>query len=399
MNSSALLNEGFRWYGPSDPVSLLDIKQTGAQGVYTALHDIPYGAVWSREAIRERLDTLADYGLKWLAVESVPVSEAIKTRGPLCEEHLKNYQTTLENLGAEGVNVVVYNFMPVLDWIRTDLAHILPDGSEALLFNPIHFAAFEIHFLKREGAENDYTPEQIEKAKAFFESMDQDARQKFERSIVDVFPGCDWGLSLEELTSMLAAYSDIDADQLRKNYAHFLRSVIPSAEAAGVRLAVHPDDPPFPVLGLPRIVSTEDDLRKITEMVPSPSNGICFCSGSLGARKDNDLPGIISRLGKNIHAVHLRSVQHLDDGSFYEANHLEGCANIPALVLECLKINAEKAPDQKLSFRPDHGHRMLDDLAKPTNPNPGYDCLGRMKGLAEIRGLQTGITFALSDSK
>jgi mannonate dehydratase len=392
MNTDSLLHEGFRWYGPSDPVSLADIKQTGACGVYTALHDIPYGAVWPRTAIRERLDQLAEFGLKWLAVESVPVSEAIKTRGPLCEEHIKNYQMTLENLGAEGVDVVVYNFMPVLDWIRTDLAHQLPDGTEALLFNPVHFAAFEIHLLQRKGAENDYTSEQLEKAKAFYHGMDEEGRKQFERNILDVFPGCDWGLSLDELRAMLSTYADIDADQLRKNYAHFLRSVVPTAETAGVRLAVHPDDPPFPVLGLARIVSTEDDLRAIIDMIPSPSNGLCFCSGSLGARKDNDLPGIISRLGEHIHAVHLRSVQHLDDGQFYEANHLEGCANIPTLVKEFLKVNSLREDNKKLSFRPDHGHRMLDDLKKPSNSNPGYDCLGRMRGLAEIRGLQIGIS-------
>ncbi len=391
MNSTHLLDEGFRWYGPNDPVTLADIVQCGAAGVYTALHDIAYGEVWPREAIKERLDQLNAHGLKWLAVESVPVSEDIKTRGPLCEEHLENYRLTLENLGAEGVNVVVYNFMPVLDWIRTDLAYKLKDGSEALLFDPVHFAAFEIHHLQRDGAEADYTPEQIKKAKTFFESKTEEERKQFEQNILDVFPGCAWGLSLDELRTMLAAYADIDADQLRDNYRHFLQAVIPAAETSGVRLAVHPDDPPFEVLGLPRIVSTEADLRQIIAMVPSPANGLCFCSGSLGARKDNDLPGIIERLGQHIHAVHLRSVQHLDDGQFYEANHLEGGANIPALVKAFLKVNAQKEADKKLSFRPDHGHRLLDDLKKPTNSNPGYDCLGRMRGLAEIRGLQVGM--------
>ena len=394
MNKQSLLQEGFRWYGPNDPVTLSDIVQCGAQGVYTALHDIPYGAVWPRKAIRERIDQLAAHGLEWLAVESVPVSEAIKTRGPLCEEHIENYRQTLENLAAEGVHVVVYNFMPVLDWIRTDLSYKLPDGSEALLFDPVHFAAFEIYHLKREGAEDDYTAEQVKQAEAFFNSKTDEEKKQFEQNILDVFPGCDWGLSLDELRGMLATYADIDANQLRKNYAHFLRSVIPTAEAHGVRLAVHPDDPPFPVLGLPRIVSTESDLRAIIAMAPSPANGICFCSGSLGARKDNDLLGIVERFDAHIHAVHLRSVQHLDDGRFYEANHLEGCGNIPALVYAFLKINAKRDEDKKLSFRPDHGHRMLDDLNKPQNSNPGYDCLGRMRGLAEIRGLQVGMTFA-----
>ena len=394
MSSTHLLSEGFRWYGPKDPVSLTEIKQCGCHGVYTALHDIAYGDVWPREAIRERLDQLEPYGLKWLAVESVPVSEDIKTRGAKCDEHIKNYQQTLENLAAEGVNVVIYNFMPVLDWIRTDLAYLLPDGTEALLFNPVHFAAFEIHILQRDGAKADYTAEQIQKAQVFFESLDEEARQQFERSILDVFPGCAWGLTLDQLRSMLASYAEIDSDQLRNNYQHFLQSVTPVAERCGVKLAVHPDDPPFEVLGLPRIVSTEDDLRQIINMAPSPANGLCFCSGSLGARQDNDLPGIIERLGNHIHAVHLRSVQHCDDGSFYEANHLEGCANMPALISELLKQNALRDKDQTLFFRPDHGHRMLGDLQKPANANPGYDCLGRMRGLAEIRGLQTGILSA-----
>ncbi|NWK56853.1 mannonate dehydratase [Verrucomicrobiaceae bacterium N1E253] len=396
MNTSQpLLTEGFRWYGPDDSVSLNDIVQCGAQGVYTSLHHIPYGDAWPREAIRERLDQLAAHQLEWLAVESVPVSEAIKTRGPLCEEHLENYRQTIENLAAEGVNVVVYNFMPVLDWIRTDLAYQLPDGSEALLYDPVHFAAFDIHILQREGAENDFTDDQRARAKSFYDNLTPDERHHFERSIVDVFPGCKLGLSLDELREMLANYQDIDADQLRANYQHFLEAVVPTAERCGVRLAVHPDDPPFPVLGLPRIVSTEEDLKTITELVPSPVNGLCFCSGSLGGRLDNDLTGIIKRLGRHIHAVHLRSVEHNPDGSFYEANHLEGRANIPELVQALLHVNADKPNDQQLSFRPDHGHRMLDDLQKPTNANPGYDCLGRMRGLAEIRGLQTGIASVL----
>ncbi|MGB0993041.1 MAG: mannonate dehydratase [Akkermansiaceae bacterium] len=384
-----LLQEGFRWYGENDPVSLSEIVQCGASGVYTALHHIPYGEVWSRDEIRKRLDELAVYDLRWLAVESVPVSEDIKTRGPRCEEHLENYRQTLINLAEEGVHTVIYNFMPVLDWIRTDLAHKLPDGTEALLFDPVHFAAFEIHILKRNGAEQDYTADQLEKAGAFFNAMDEAQRREFERSLIDVFPGCQLGLSVEELRNMLEPYQQIDADTLRDNYRHFLSAVVPTAEAHGVKLAVHPDDPPFPVLGLPRIVSTENDLRTIVEMVPSMANGLCFCSGSLGARLDNDLPGIIDRLGEHIHAMHLRSVQHEGNGVFYEANHLEGSANLPALTAKLLERNQQR--DIPLSFRPDHGHRMLDDLQKPTNANPGYDCLGRMRGLAEIRGLMHGL--------
>ena len=387
--ASRALNEGFRWYGPNDIVSLADIVQCGAQGVYTSLHHINYGEEWSRQEIRKRINELAEFGLEWLAVESVPVSEDIKTRGPMCEQHLLNYQRTLENLAAEGVKCVIYNFMPVLDWIRTDLAHKLEDGSEALLFDPVHFAAFEIYILQRDNAKSDYSDDQLQRAQAFYQAMTDTEKQDFERAIIDVFPGCKLGLSIPELRNMLAAYEHIGENELRENYTHFLESIIPVAEACGIKLAVHPDDPPFPVLGLPRIVSTEADLHKIIDMVPSPSNGICFCSGSLGARLDNDLAGIIDRLGEHIHAVHLRSIKHLENGRFYEANHLEGSANIPLLVKKLMTINANR--QSSLSFRPDHGHRTLDDLSKPTNPNPGYDCLGRMRGLAEIRGVQHGI--------
>ncbi len=392
MNTNSHLNEGFRWFGPSDPVTLPQIVQCGAQGVFTALHQIAYGDVWPRQAIRERLDQLAEYNLQWLAVESVPVSEDIKTRGPKCEEHLENYRQTLQNLSAEGVHVVIYNFMPALDWIRTDLAYKLADGTEALLFDPVHFAAFDIHILQREGAENDFTEEQRAKAKIFFDRMTVEERNQFERNIIDVFPGCDLNLTLDDFRNMLAPYADVDSDKLRSNFQHFLEAVIPTAESCGIRLAVHPDDPPFPVLGLPRIVSTENDLRHIVEMVPSPANGLCFCSGSLGGRLDNDLQGIIQRLGQHVHSVHLRSVEHNEDGSFYEANHLEGKAQLPALIWEFHKHNANLPDDKKLSFRPDHGHRMLDDLTKPNNTNPGYDCLGRMRGLAEIRGVQYGLS-------
>jgi mannonate dehydratase len=397
MNRDALLKECFRWFGPNDPVSLQDIVQCGCTGVYTSLHHIPYGEVWSREEIRKRLDMLAPYGLEWTAVESVPVSEAIRTRTGDFERHLENYRQTLLNLGAEGVKVVIYNFMPALDWVRTDLAHKLPDGSLCLLFDPAKFAAFETLILKRPGAEKDYTPEQLAKAKTFFDSLDDDGKARFEKGILDVFPGVKMGVTLESFRGMLAKYDGIDEKKLREHYRLFLEAVVPAAEKAGVRLAVHPDDPPFPILGLARIASTEADFKQIIEMVPSPSNGICFCTGSLSARAENDLPGMVKRLGHRIYCVHLRSVQRNSDGTFYEANHLEGCANLPAVMTEVLKLNATRGKDMKLSVRPDHGHRMLDDLKKPINANPGYDCLGRMRGLAELRGLQTGIAYTLGD--
>jgi mannonate dehydratase len=395
MNHDILLKECFRWFGPNDPVSLRDITQCGCTGVYTSLHHIPYGEVWSRAEIRKRLDILKPYGLNWTAVESVPVSEAIRTRTGDFERHLENYRQTLENLGAEGVNLVIYNFMPALDWVRTDLAHKLPDGSECLLFDPAKFAAFEIYFLKRPGAEKDYTAAQLGKAKAFFDSLDDAGKAKFEKAILDVFPGVKMGVTIESFRAMLAKYDGIDEAKLREHYKLFLEAVVPTAEKAGVRLAVHPDDPPFPILGLARIASTEADFKQIVEMVPSPSNGICFCTGSLSARAENDLPGMVKRLGKHIHCVHLRSVQRNPDGTFYEANHMEGCANLPAVMTEVLKLNATRDAAHKLSVRPDHGHRILDDLKKPVNPNPGYDCLGRMKGLAELRGLQIGLAYAM----
>ena len=387
------LTPSFRWYGPGDPVSLNEIVQTGAKGVFTALHDIPYGEAWSRAAIRQRLGELASAGLSWEAVESVPVSEAIRTRTGDFEQHLENYRQTLTNLGAEGVSVVIYNFMPVLDWVRTDLAWRLSDGTECLRFDPVRFAAFELFLLKRPGADSDYTPDQLNQAEEFFKSLSVEEIRVFERGLIDVFPGVKMGLSLDELRAMLARYDGIDADGLREHYRRFLEAVVPAAEEAGVRLAVHPDDPPFPILGLRRIVSTQADLEKIVTMVDSPSNGICYCTGSLSARLDNDLVEIAETLGDRIHATHLRSVAHEADGSFYEANHLEGAVNMPAVVQALQKVNARRADGASLSYRPDHGHRMLDDLEKPQNPNPGYDLIGRMKGMAEIEGIQQALQY------
>ncbi|HNX05607.1 MAG TPA: mannonate dehydratase [Opitutales bacterium] len=397
MNKDALLKECFRWYGPNDTVTLQDIVQCGCTGVYTSLHHIPYGEVWPREEIRKRLDQLAPYGLEWTAVESVPVSEAIRTRTGDYKRHLENYRQTLENLGAEGVKIVIYNFMPALDWVRTDLAYKLPDGSQCLFFDPAKFAAFDMFLLKRPGAEKDFTPEQIAKAKAFFDGLDDAGKAAFEKAILDVFPGVKMGVTIESFRAMLAKYDGIDEKKLREHYKLFLEAVVPSAEKAGVRLAVHPDDPPFPILGLARIASVEADFRQIVSMVPSPANGICFCTGSLSARAANDLPGMIERLGDHIACFHFRSVQRNPDGTFFEANHLEGCANLPAVMTVALKLNAKRDAAHKLSVRPDHGHRILDDLKKPVNANPGYDCLGRMKGLAELRGLQTGIAFTMGD--
>jgi mannonate dehydratase len=390
-----LLEEGFRWFGPGDPVPLAYIRQAGATGVFSSLHQIPYGEPWTREAIRERKAAIEAAGMRWCAVESVPVHEDIKTGCGDLDRLFENYTVSLRNLAAEGIDLVIYNFMPVLDWVRTEMNHRLPDGSECMRFDPVRFAAFEIHALRRAGAEADYTPEQLESADLWWQSLDESARDAFIRTIIDVFPGVKWGLYLDDVRTMLARYAGIDATGLRANLARFLEAVIPVAEEAGIRMAIHPDDPPFSVLGLPRIVSTAADIRAIFRMAGSPANGLCFCTGSLGARGDNDLPAMAAELGPRIHAVHLRSTQRIPDGSFYEADHLAGSVDMPAVVSALLheqdRRRAEHRADWRMAMRPDHGHTMMDDLHKPAGITPGYSCIGRMRGLAELRGLMLGL--------
>lgn len=394
-----LMEESMRWYGPDDTVSLQFILQTGAKGIYTSLHQIPYGEVWPVESIRERKKLVEAAGLRWVAVESVPVHEDIKTRSGDYLRYIENYQQTLSHLGAEGVDLVIYNFMPVLDWVRTDLAYKLEDGSECLYFDPVQFAAFEIYLLRRKGAEKDYTEAQLSAAKVFFDSLSEAEKKEFERSLIDVFPGCKMGLSIEDVRTMLDAYRNIDRGQLKENLRLFLNAVVPVAEAAGVRMAVHPDDPPYSIMGLPRIVSCEEDVKDLLAMVDSPANGLCFCTGSYSPRPDNDLPGMIERYGHRINCAHLRSTQRNPDGSFYEAEHLGGSVDmyrvVRALLEEMQKRKAAGREDWQLPFRPDHGHTMLDDLEKPPAANPGYTAIGRLRGLAEIRGLQLGLVRSL----
>ena len=395
-----LLEESFRWYGPPDPVTLADIRQTGAAAVFTSLHQIPYGQRWPREAIRERKAMVEAAGVRWTAVESVPVHEDIKTgRGDL-NTLFENYRQTLGNLAAEGVTTVIYNFMPVLDWIRTDTRYKLADGTECLRYDPARFSAFEIFALQRAGAEADYTPDQLDRGSAWWHGLDGPARQAFVQSIIDVFPGTKLGLTIDDVRRMLARYADVDATAMKANYARFLQAVVPAAESTGVRLAVHPDDPPFPVLGLPRIVSTPDDVADLLAMADSPANGLCFCTGSFSARPSNDLPAMARRFGPRIHAVHLRSTQRLPDGSFFEADHLAGSVDMPAVVTALLaeqdRRRAAGRADWQLAFRPDHGHTMLDDLLKSADLTPGYSCIGRMRGLAELRGLMLGLRHAQS---
>ncbi|MDO8539349.1 MAG: mannonate dehydratase [Opitutaceae bacterium] len=396
-----LMEEGMRWFGPADTVTLAELRQAGATGIFSALHEIPYGEPWPMDAIVARRDAIAAAGLTWRVVESVPVHESIKTRTGDYARHIENYRLTLERLGAAGIRIVVYNFMPVMDWVRTDLHHRLPDGAEALRYDPVKFAAFDLFALQRPGAERDFTPAQCAAARTFWDAQSTVARDAFIRQTLDLFPGVRLGLTFDDFRAMLARYREIDAATLKQNLQLFLRAVVPAAEAAGVRLAIHPDDPPFSVLGLPRIVSTAADLRDVVAMADSPANGICFCTGSLGVRADNDLAGIVREFGTRIHAVHLRSVQRDDDGSFFEAAHLEGSVDLPAVVHALLAEQRSRARTKdraaRLIFRPDHGHVILDDFKRPAPACPGYPLIGRLRALAELRGLQLGLAAARSD--
>lgn len=402
-HSAPLLEECFRWFGPADPVPLSYIRHAGATAVFTSLHQIPYGEPWPREAIRDRKDQLAAAGLRWTAVESVPVHEDIKTGSGDLKTLLGNYATSLRHLADEGVTTVVYNFMPVLDWVRTDMRHVLPDGTECLLFDPVKFCAFELHALQRPGAEADFTPEQIAAAARWWSGLADDARAAFIKSIIDVFPGVKWGLTLDDIRARLAAYAHIGRAELTANLARFLEHVVPVAAKAGVRLAIHPDDPPFPVLGLPRIVSTEQDVAALFALADHEANGLCFCSGSFGARPDNDLPAMARRFAPRIHAVHLRSTKRLPSGVFFEADHLDGDVDMPALLRILLdeqdRRRAAGRSDWQLPLRPDHGHVMMQDLTNYVPLTPGYSAIGRMRGLAELRGVMHGLRASCIESR
>ena len=398
--SHSLLEESFRWFGPADPVPLPYIRHAGATAVFTSLHEIHYGALWPRETIRARREQLATAGLRWTAVESVPVHEDIKTGSGDLQTLLDNYTTSLRHLAAEGIHTVVYNFMPVLDWVRTDMRHVLPDGTECLLFDPVKFCAFELHALKRPGAEADFTTEQISAAGTWWATLSDDARATFIKTIIDVFPGVKWGLTLDDIRTRLAAYARIGRAELTDNLSRFLNHVIPVAAEVGVRLAIHPDDPPFPVLGLPRIVSTADDVATLFALADHEANGLCFCSGSFGARPDNDLPAMARRFAPRIHAVHLRATKRLPSGVFFEADHLDGDVDMPAVLRALLdeqdRRRATGRPDWQIPLRPDHGHTMMQDLTHYVPLTPGYSAIGRMRGLAELRGVMHGLRAAQS---
>lgn len=383
------LRQTWRWFGPDDPVTLQDVLQTGAQGIVTALHHVPHGELWTVDEIRKRKEIIEAKGLTWDVVESVTIHEDIKTRSGRYLHWIELYRQTLRNLAACGIRIVTYNFMPVNDWTRTSLDHPMRDGSLALYFNWADMAMFDIHLLQRPGAEGDYPAAVVEEAKRRFDASTPARREHLANVVMFGIPG-ERKSTLSEMREKLAAYRDIDRHALRENLAYFLSAITPVADELGIRLAIHPDDPPYDILGLPRIVRNLNDYRFIIDTVPALSNGACFCTGSLGASFDNDLPAMARSIGDKVHFIHLRNVRKDPQGNFYEDDHLGGDVDMYAVMQELLEIQQRK--DEPIPFRPDHGHQMIDDLGKTTNP--GYSCIGRLRGLAELRGLELGISRA-----
>lgn len=391
------LEQTFRWFGPTDPVTLQAISQTGATGIVSALHHIPCGDVWSVEEIETRKNIIEQAGFRWSVVESVNIHESIKMGTPERDAYIQKYKQTLQNLAACGIDTVCYNFMPVLDWTRTHLDHRLSNNASALRYHAPALAAFDLYILQREGAFNDFSAEQQLAAKAYLDTLNNDEKQLLANTILAGLPGTDEVFTTDEFKIYLQKYAPVTQQVLKANLAYFLQNIIPTAESAGIKMCIHPDDPPFPVLGLPRVVCTEQDLADVVNACPSPSNGLTLCTGSLGANTVNDIPGIIERLGKHIHFLHLRNVCREPDGSFYEDEHLAGTTDMyavmKAVILEQQKREQAGRADIAIPMRPDHGHKILDDYNY--NTYPGYSVIGRLKGLAELRGLELGIKRTL----